>query len=117
MYNKKDFKEIKQKVEEISLTCESFEENENALKLFFTEITDGASPRKDEFNKRYNIIEIAHSKSKNGLIHKYKDGTVLNVEYIFYDKAPLGIIVFLNQMRRLEKGWFQCGISAFIKEN
>ena len=41
---------------------------------------------------------------------------MLIVDYYLYDKAPSGVMVFLNQMRRLEKGWFQCGIAGFVKE-
>ena len=116
MYNKRDFKEIKEKVDTICKSCETFDENVEALKLFFTEVTDSDSPRADEFNKKYNIIEIVNSKEKRGVRHKYKDGTMLIVDYYLYDKAPSGVMIFLNQMRRLEKGWFQCGIAGFVKE-
>ena len=117
MNNKREFKEIKQKVETICKVCDTFDESVEALKLYFTEVTDCDSPRADEFNKKYSIIEIFNSKEKRGIRRKYKDGTMLIVDYYLYDKAPNGVLFFLNQMERLECGWFQCGIAGFIKEN
>ena len=117
MYNKRDFKKMKENVETICKACDSFEENMEALKLYFTEVTDSNSSRKDEFNATYNVMDIFNSKKKKGFMHKYKDGTMLIVDYFLYDKAPNGVIFFLNQMRKLEKCWFQCGIGVFIREN
>ena len=117
MYNKKEFKEIKNMVETICKSCDDFESNLKALEIYFTKINNPNSPRREEFNNTYNIVEIFNSKEKKGLTHHYKDGTMLMVDYYLYKKAPKGILVFLNQMKRLEKGWFQCGIGIFAKED
>ena len=56
MENKKEIKKIKEMVKTICQSCKNYEDAEKAMSLYFTEITDSESPRKEEFNEKYNII-------------------------------------------------------------
>lgn len=117
MINKNEFKNIKKLTETICKNCNSYEELIEALKPYFTKLTDSSSPRADEFNKKYNVVEIANSKSKKGIIHTFEDSTKLIVDYYLYDKAPNGILVVLSQMEKWENKWIQKDIDIFAKEN
>ena len=117
MFNKKEFMEIKELAETICKSFATYEEIETAFKPYFTNIIDENSPRIEEFNKTYNILEIANAKSKKGIILDLSDGTKLIVDYYIYDKAPHSTIVVLNQMERFKKTWIPKWIDMFVKEN
>ena len=55
-------KEIKQFVKTICESNDNYEDIEKCMKQYFTIITDSASPRAEEFNKKYNVITLANSK-------------------------------------------------------
>ena len=117
MYNKKEFKKIKNMVETICKSCDNYQDNIKALEIYFTRLTDENSPRKNEFNEKYNIIKIANAKMKKGFICDYKDLTKLVVDFYIYEDAPKGFIIVLNQMEKWENKWIQKDIDIFVKED
>ena len=117
MFDKKEFTKIKELAEGICKSCKTYEEIAIAFKPYFTNIIDENSPRIEEFNEKYKILEIANCKSKKGITLDLEDSTKLIVDYYLYDKAPHGVIVVLNQMERFKKTWIQKWIDMFIKED
>ena len=116
MENKKEIKKIKEMVKTICQSCKNYEDAEKAMSLYFTEITDSESPRKEEFNEKYNIIEIAKSRSRQAFVQDLEDGTKLVVDYIYYKKAPNGLLTVFSQMEPWQNTWLQKDIAIFIKE-
>ena len=117
MNNKEEFKKIKELTETICKSCKTYEETIEALKPYLTRITDTSSPRIEEFNEKYSILEMIDCKEKKGIIHDYEDKTKLIIDYYLYDKAPYGVAIVLNQMELWKDNWLQKAIAIYIKEN
>lgn len=117
MKNNKELKKIKELTETICKVCKNYEETIEALRLYLTNITNENSPRFDEFNEKFNVLEIANSRSKTGLILDYEDTTKLVANYYLYDNAPNGIVICLNLLEKWKDDYLQKDIDMFIKEN
>lgn len=117
MKNNKTLKQIKELIKTICKTCKSYEETIEALKPYLTNITNENSPRFEELNEKYNVLDIANSKSKKGLILDYEDTTKLVTNYYLYYKVPNGVVVCLNLFEKWKDDYLQKDIDLFIKEN
>ena len=110
-------KEIKQFVKTICESNDNYEDIEKCMKQYFTMITDSASPRVKEFNKKYNVITLANSKSRQDFIQTLANGDKLIVDHCFYNNNKNDILVIFSVMENWEDNWLQKDIGIFVKEN
>lgn len=116
-YKTEKFKKIKTITESICDAHDNYEDILSSMCEYFTHISDSNSKRKEEFNEKYNIITLANSKSKTGLIKDFKNKDKLIIDYCFYNNNPNDIMIMLNVMENWEGNWIQKDISIFIDEN
>lgn len=109
-------KRAKEIVKVVLKISNNWEEMENALAFFYTKLNDLNNPRLEEFNKKYNLIEIFSLDSKELKYKKFSNTTFVSPNIFLYDKAPDGILVMMSHMIKTPKGWLQNGIGLYAKE-
>lgn len=99
MINKQFFTKMKKIINIICHLNDNWDDIKRELKNYFTQIND--QPEELEFDKKYNIIEIAKSNHKHGKSFKLKNSnSQVAVDYYFYSKAPNGVLAVLSLFQR-----------------
>ena len=116
-YDKKEYNRLKKVLGILVKNNLSWDEIKIGVEQVYTNISDTQNPRMEEFTKKYDVLDLIRSKSKLLAVHFIDKEHLLIAEVFFYNKAPNGLLFFLNQFKRNSGSWHQDQVAIYTSSN